>query len=405
VDVWLKTIYLSVIKEGNMHQRYQLYSFVVSSLLILLSIQPLFSRVTDLDGGTVLYKYEGKSLRDSKWGRIPVFQKALSESLEACGKVGIVVDGRFGRGTRTGIINLLSCSEFEELAVSSDHNLYGTVHSALWQRLLPDTLLPTVHERAFSLSLTHEGTDYDRVEWNYNTADDKSALTWGPFGATVGWGNEVRAILRRVDQKNSDLLKNTFVEEFTTVSRLMDEAPQKGYELLKAVYDDPNRRGDFKKKLQTLGTSADGRAAYDWYAFESDEWLKPNLRRLYSLIPNAKSKATEIDYAFFLDLGMHAGIGKKRINDSKNAIKTKEEELGRGLSPSERRRVISEVFVNAINQRWREDRIGRNVVFYIDGVKQENLTEIELNAWKNRTGRKASNYGLSDDRKYYPNIK
>jgi hypothetical protein len=374
------------------------------SLLILIPTQPLIGQNAELDASIILYKYEGKSLRDSKWGKITIFQRVVSENLQACGKKGIGVDGWFGRGTQKGIMNLLSCSGFEDLAVSENHRLYGTVHSALWKKLLADIPLPTVHERAFSLSLTHEATDYDRVEWNYGTDDDKSALTWGPFGATVGWGNEIRAILKKIHKENVDLLKNTFAQEFSIVSKLIEEDPQKGYELMKEVFDDPNRKKDFRKKLQELGATAEGRAAYDSYAFEGNEWLKPNLRRLYSLIANAESTATEIDYAFFLDLGMHAGIKKKRIEAANQAIKAKEEEIGHSLSSAERRRVISEVFVNAINQRWRADRMGRNVVFYIDAIEPANLTEEEMTAWKKRTGRKASNFGLADNRKYYPDF-
>jgi hypothetical protein len=53
---------------------------------------------------------------------------------------------------------------------------------------------------------------------------------------------------------------------------------------------------------------------------------------------------------------------------------------------------------------WKKGRMGRNVVFYIDGIGQENLTEAEDDAWQKRTGRRASDYGLSDIRKFYPNF-
>ena len=387
-----------------MNQSYQMFSFILSSFLIYIASQPVFAQNSELAVSKILYKYEEKILKDSNWGKIPAFQKGLSETLLACGKSAIGVDGKFGRDTRTGIIDLPSCPGFEGLTVSSAHPLWGTVHTALWKRLLPDTPLPTVHERAFSLSLTHEGTDYNRVEWNYGTADDKSALTWGPFGATVGWGNEVRGILRRVHERNDELLKDTFGEEFLSVSKLMKEDARMGYELMKGVHDDLKRRENFKKKLQALGTTAEGRAAYDWFAFESNEWLKPNFKKFYILIPNAESTATEIDYAYFLDLGMHAGIKRERIDDCQNAIRAREEELGRSLTPSERRQVIGNVFVNAINQRWRKDRMGRNVVFYIDGIPQEDLSEEEVNAWNQRSGLRASNFGLSDNRNYFPNF-
>ena len=176
---------------------------------------------------------------------------------------------------------------------------------------------------------THEGTDYDRVEWNYGTADDASALTWGPFGAAVGWGNEIRSIMKRIQEKNPDFLVDLFGDEFQTVSRLMAQSSDEGYNLLKPVYADERRKKVFKQKLQELGVHESGRAAYDWYAFDSDEWLKPNLRRLYQLIPDAPSEATEIDYAFFLDLGTHASVSQARITGAMAAIEAENTKIGR----------------------------------------------------------------------------
>jgi hypothetical protein len=203
-----------------------------------------------------------------------------------------------------------------------------------------------VHERAFALVHTHEGTDYDRVEWNYGTPDDPSALTWGPFGATVGWGNEIRGILIRLQEKTPDLLEDLFGNEFPTVSKLMTQSPNEGYNILKPVHSDLQRRQLWKEKLQALGALEPGRAAYDWYAFRSNEWLKPNLRRLYQMIPDAPSEATEIDYAFFLDLGAHASVSQGRITGAMAAIEAEKTKFGRRLSPAERRRVIGQYFAD-----------------------------------------------------------
>jgi hypothetical protein len=156
--------------------------------------------------------------------------------------------------------------------------------------------------------------------------------------------------------------------------------------------------------LQALGAHESGRAAYDWYAFDNNEWLKPNLRRLYQLIPDAPSDATEIDYAFFLDLGTHASISQDRISGAMAAIEAEKTKIGRRISPAERRRVIGRYFADQVMRTWKKDRMGRNVVFYIDGIGQENLTEAEADAWQKRTGRRASDYGLSDMRKFYPNF-
>ena len=218
----------------------------------------------------------------------------------------------------------------------------------------------------------------------------------------MGWGNEVRAIMIRVQEKTPDLLIDLFGDEYQTVSRLMEKNPGEGYNLLKPVYSDARRRQAFKQKLQALGTLEPGREAYDWNAFQSDDWLKPNLRRLYQMIPDAPSEATEIDYVFFLDLGAHASISKGRITGAKAAIEAEKTKIGRPLSTTERRRVIGQYFAGQVKRTWKKDRMGCNVVFYIDGIGPENLTEAEMDAWQKRTGRSASDYGLSDIRKFYP---
>ncbi|WP_251964969.1 hypothetical protein [Salinibacter ruber] len=377
---------------------------MLSAILCLIVVQPVSGQETDRDSSFVLYNYEGEILRDSNWGKIAAFQRALSDSLRACEENGIATDGLFGPKTQDGLIRILSCPGFEDLAVTSDHPLHGTVHSKLWKRLLPNTPIPTVHERAFALVLTREGTDYNDVEWNYGTRDDKSALTWGPYGATAGWGNEVRGILKRVHTNDPDLLKDLFEGEYSMVEDLIQKDADQGYEVLKPVHSDTVRRQIWETGLQKLGSSVEGREAYDWYAFRSEKWLKPNLRLLYRLIPNAEQKATEVDYAFFLDIGLHALVNSTRIDKAKEAIEAKQEESAGSLTPSERRRMIGQVFAERVDAEWQKDRRGRNVTFYVDGIGKNNLTQEEVDAWEDRwpPRLRASHFGLSDHRKYYP---
>jgi hypothetical protein len=372
--------------------------------LLLIRINPGFGQQVDIDSSIVLYHYTGTLLRDSKWGKIPIFQRALSENLQTCGKPGIAADGVFGEKTQTGIHDLLACDGFKDLCVDANHRLYGKIHSALWRRLLPNIPIPSVHDRTFALSLSHEATDYNSVEWNYGTRDDKSGLTWGPYGATVGWKNEVRGILKRIQENDPELLSNLFGHEFSTISELINEDSDKGYALFKEVHADTRRRQFWKEKLQALGAIEEGRAAYDWYAFQGDQWIKEDLNKLYTLFPDPESVATEIDYAFFLDLCMHALINEERVSRVKQAMKDQEKALGRPLSPAERRRLIGDIFVNAISPTWRRDRLGRNVVFYIDRFQDDQLSEEEINAWKWLTNLRASNFGLSDHRTYFPDF-
>lgn len=346
----------------------------------------------------ILYRFRGKILKDSKWGAIANFQRALSEQLRRCGKEGLKVDGIFGEITQQKLMEILSCPGFEDF---TNHPLLGTVHSELWKKIIPDSPIPNVHERAFALLLSHEGTDYDRVEWNYGTDDDRSALTWGPYGATVGWGNEVRGILKMIHDHNPELLRNIFSTDFRIIEKLIDSQPEEGYQILKVVFENNETRQSWKKKLQNLGKTEECRKFYDLYAFQTNKWLRPNFRKLYKLIPDAASNSTEIDYAFFLDIGAHTSVSSDRIEGTISAIKSEEDKLGRSLQNFECRRVIGQFFAQQVNQRWKHDRMGRNVVFYVDGYGDTLSTE-ELNAWTTRTGRKASSYGLSDERIYYP---
>lgn len=275
-------------------------TFAFVAILLLFYPNPYArSQNNPPENDPVLFRYDGRMLRDSKWGKIPELQKELSEALVRCGRNGIKVDGLYGRGTQRALSLLITCPEFETFAHPPGHPLHGTVHKALWEKLLPNSRLPSVHERVFALTLTHEGTDYDRVEWNYETPDDKSALTWGPYGATVGWGNEVRAILKKVNAEDPGLLRALFPETHEIVRKLMERDPGDGYQIMKTVFADAPRKKRFEEDLRALGATEEGRKGYDWYAFGSGQWLKPNLRQLYRLIPRATAAATEVDYAFF----------------------------------------------------------------------------------------------------------
>ncbi len=110
---------------------------VLATLACLFAIgaQPSLGQNIDLESSVVLYHYQGRLLRDSRWGKIAVFQQALSEKLIGCGENGIEVDGFFGKGTQKGLMRLLSCPDFAAFAVRGDHRLHETVHTALWQKM------------------------------------------------------------------------------------------------------------------------------------------------------------------------------------------------------------------------------------------------------------------------------
>ncbi len=266
----------------------------------------------------------------------------------------------------------------------------GGVTARLWSALLPNHPVPNVMERSFVLWLSHEGTDYDRIEWNFGTSDDRSALTWGPYGATVGYGNEVRGILAKVVREEPGLTEAIFENENSVIRQLITQPGDNGYSIVKKVFDNPNRRTAWRQMFQALGAHKEVREAYDWYAFESPNWLKPPLRRLYGLL-SQPPKPTEVDFAFFVDVAMHMTISEARIDKARNAFATASR--GHALSSGERRRVISNALIPT---HQRKDRLGRNVVYYVDSVGINSLTQEEKQAWLARSKRRASQCGLSD---------
>src|SRR5262249_15384864 len=167
-------------------------------------------------------------------------QQTLSVELTTRGQEGVVSDGAYGKRTHGGIARLCDLADFRDLKVPESDPHFGAISFSIWDRLMPAVSPPTIHERAFVISLSHEGTDYDHAEWNFGTSDQESVLTWGPYGATVGHGGEVQAILRRVAGIDSRLVPEAFGNDSLVVKQLLDG--KNGEELLQPVHADLARR-------------------------------------------------------------------------------------------------------------------------------------------------------------------
>lgn len=343
----------------------------------------------------VLYEIPKQPLKDSKWGKIAELRRKLHQALKQCGKPAIPTNGMLDARIQDALQSLAECpqipSALREMLVRSPQRI-----DALFWKIFVQTPLPRVHERAFVLSLSHEATDYDRAEWNFGTSDDRSGLTWGPYGATIGHGNEIRGILKRVNESRPEILKKTFKNDYKILLEILNAQPSEGYALLKKnVFSHPEKKRFWKEAFQELADFSEVRQAYEAYALQTNAWLKPALQRLYTLVP--PGQATEIDYAFFLDLAMHMSITRSRIQETRAALESKERELKRSLSPAQRRQVIS---LTLVPHQRRQDRLGRNVVYYIDGIPATLLSPQEREAWTKRSRLKASFVGLNDERRY-----
>ena len=96
---------------------------------------------------------------------------------------------------------------------------------------------------------------------------------------------------------------------------------------------------------------------------------------------------------------MHMSITEQRLDAARDAIRAEQQRVGHSLNSAERRRVISRSMIPSQQQ---QDRLGRNVVFFVDGVGAQSLTDEERSAWEGRTGRRASECGLNDDTQFFP---
>lgn len=347
----------------------------------------------------VLYQLRDKSIVDSKWGRLPELQTAISTLQVECGGEALFVDGRYGRASARAVEEVAACKDW----VPSQSGRIIT--KKLWSFALPDVSAnpaPNLMERVFGLILAHEATDFDRVVWNYGTADP-AGVTWGPFGATAAFGNEIRGVIARIDESAPDLIDTAFETETAFVRGEFIQAlgSRDGFDLLKIVSEDPARKAVWTEALKRLGEDKRGRDAFLWYALKSSKWLRPALKIVYELFP--RESATEIDYAFVLDLVTQTGSYRRKTDASKTALAEAEATKGSPLTPAERRQVVGKTFVSLLAQpQFMKDRTGRNVVFYIEGLSPEKLSEEEKEAWRWRSRYRASDYGLSDERLHYP---
>ncbi|HVZ40012.1 MAG TPA: hypothetical protein VHI13_12100 [Candidatus Kapabacteria bacterium] len=369
------------------------------AIAILLAAGACRPRLAAQPDETELYRYADVPVHDSRFGPIAHLQAAINGRLRLLGADTIAVDGIFGSATVHGLGTV--AERFGLHAVLARDSM-GTaaccITAGLWRALLGDAP-PGVHERAFALTLTYEGTDYDRAEWNVGTADSASVLTWGPYGATVGYGSEVQGILRLVHREEGAILPAAFGAEFPLIDSLMRAKGGEGSELLRSAWQDTARRAAIRAAFEKLGGNAEVRSRYDRYAFGEGEWLRPAMRRLYSLIPDAATRATEVDYAFFLDLAVHMSITNARIAACRDAIAAFSRAHRRDPRPEERRRIVATAMRPG---RQRDDRLGRSVAYYIDAIGERDLTHEELAAWKHRSRLRASQFGLRDTFTFLP---
>jgi hypothetical protein len=111
------------------------------------------------------FRYAGQHLKDSRFGKVARFQDVLSKELTTRGEPAVAPDGIYGKKTRDGIVGLCDPSEFSDLKVLETDSRFGAITFDLWTRIMTTVSPPTVHERAFVISLSHESQTF--ASWNH----------------------------------------------------------------------------------------------------------------------------------------------------------------------------------------------------------------------------------------------
>jgi hypothetical protein len=381
-------------------------SKIVSCLCVMMFVTTLPSGVC----AETLYKYREATLFDGKFGPIANLQAAVVTALKACGKnVSPTIDGKFGPATRWALGLLSACPEIAPKLAGDADVTDGTLTTVYWNALLPETPLPSADQRAGTIMLTYEATDYTHLEWNFCQSkpfydpkhgnkrcysnDPKSYLTWGPNGATAGSQREVQLILAALDKLDPKYIDASFGTEAVAIRRmfiLRDRDEDRSLETyLCGIWANAERRAAWQAGFAKIGAIPKARQMFD-KLYRSSSLDGGKIASFYAAYSANQLIPTETDYAFFKDRAAQtsADYGKIRL-----AI---EDQLKRrsDSKPWQIRQAIA-LKVRPGNQR--KDRLGRDVAFYID-QGEHSLSAEELDAWQSRGRVWASSAGLSDDR-------
>jgi len=358
----------------------------------------------------IIARYSGAALHGGKFGYLAEVQSKLNQRPVECKPAPtLVADGQFGPKLRDAIKRVASCPDVQNSLPPDSEARNGALTDAFWAILFPSRSKPSVYERAMALVLTQEATDYDHAEWNfcqsrplYNppqgqttcySNDPTSFLTWGPRGATAGGGGEVQRILYAVDSDPNmkAIVDDSFKSTSADVRRLVRLDAKEAGPFLCKIWINPQLRQQWKDGFALFGASPQVRLVYDaFYASSTSDGGK--IAQFYRLYASAGIVPTEVDYGFMIDRATQfSGPGANTIAAATAAMKSR----GARTTPAELRRWLA---LNFRPSNQRTDRLGRDVVFYIDALEAsgQSLTPEERTAWIGRNPIRSNDAGLSD---------
>ncbi|MFH1804655.1 MAG: hypothetical protein ABID63_07200 [Pseudomonadota bacterium] len=368
----------------------------------------------------VLYHLDARPLKLGKFGAVSAFQQALYSAAAQCGggpasQYG-KADGVMGENTRRAVMDVLACPPF-----ANDHGSgpasKGAITVGMWRSLMPDYVpLPDAIERANQLTFALEGTDYDRVMFNFCQSrnprtgktfaegdrfcysnDRKSYMTWGPRGATAGHGAEIQQIMFRAEQRHPDILKKAFGPEFETVIRLILGTEDSVADILCAAWINPERREALRASFARFGSMPEVQEAYR-EVYDAANADGGKIRRFFKLYQELKPllgrDPTEIDLAFFIDRATHGSTPPSDMSDLIGKMSRFITRTRVAPTPGQLRMQLAAWLPS---QHKFNDRLARDAIFLIDDPKIT-LSDAHKRMWQSRSGLKASSFGLSDDR-------
>ena len=368
----------------------------------------------------VLYRFENRALTLGRYGSVATFQQRLfAQAANCAGKPASSygkTDGIVGAKTRQAIIDLQPClNSAVRAAVGAES--YGAITTGLWRLLMPSQIAPPdAIERANHLTFALEGTDYDVIQFNFCqspnprsgkrflegdpycfTNDPRAYLTWGPRGATAGAGAEIQQILFAAERANPGLLRDVFGPFTEDMHRLALGNNDAAFDVLCAIWVNDRERADFTRRFAAYGARPEVQAAYHrvYDAANADGGKIARFFKLYKSIKSViKRDPTEIDLAFFIDRATHGSVPPGDISklvDQMTKFVTRTRNLP---SPGNLRKQLAAWLPS--HHKY-NDRLARDAIFLVDDPEVV-VSDAHRRMWLQRSGLKASDFGLSDQR-------